>query len=226
MPVKGFLVAASPRRRLKAAIGAVAAICALAGAERAAAATPGKSYFFASRQACAVSGAFRKRDCDAAFANAEAELRDLAPTFSSRAECRLRFLYCETRRIRAEGDETGSIVYSPLALGVEMVAAGSAVAAAPVLAVETPASLFPRYPTSRAYAARARESAVNGTLAYNAILPADRFAPFPKDSASGALARFVPTAQAVEEEVPLDIASHEETAQERRARLKNAPFVE
>ena len=226
MKVKDIFVAAKSGRWGKFALWATVVMAALHPPERAVATTPDRPYFFASREACVVSGAFRKRDCAAAFANAEAELRDLAPTFATRADCRLKFHYCEARQIRSEGEDADSIAYSPLALGVEMTASARGVEAAPVLAVETPPSLFPPHPVSREYLARARESSEDDALAYNAILPAHRFAPFPKNSAAGALAKFATPAPRAEEEPPVDIASHEETPEERRARLKNAPFVE
>ena len=213
--------------RLRPLAIAVAAIPVFAAGGESVAATLGKSYFFASRDACVSSGAFRKKECDAAFANAEVELRDRAPGFASRAECRLKFHYCEARRVEPpSGDENDAVAYSPLALGVEMTLGPRGAEAAPVLAVETPQSLFPRFPVSREYVSRQREPRQDEALAYNAILPADRFGPFPRTSASGALARFVSPAPPAETAAPLDIASHEETPQERRARLRNAPFVE
>lgn len=210
----------------KQVLVAAGALLALLAADFADAAALGQSHFFATREACRASGAFHKRDCDVAFANAETELRDRAPTFPSRAECRLKFHYCEARRLAGEGEEAETVGFSPLALGVEMVAAPRGVEAAPVLAVETPPSLFPHYPISRQYVARDKAPASDAALAYNAILPADRFAPFPRNSAVSAIAKFVPAAPAAEEEVPVNVASHEETPEERRARLKNAPFVE
>jgi hypothetical protein len=212
-------------RLLRVLAAMVAALSIFPWSGAAFAATPDKSYFFATREACAA--AFRKRECDAAFANAEAELRDRAPSFDSRSECRLKYHFCEARRIEPlDAEETEAIAYSPLALGVEMVAAARGVVAAPVLAVETPPSLFPRYPVAREYVARMKEPPRDEALAYNAILPADRFAPFPKNSAAGAIASFVPVAPSAADDAPLTVASQEETPQERRARLRNAPFVE
>lgn len=199
------------------------------------AATPGKSYFFATRDACVASGVFLQRECDAAFANASAELVDRSPRFATGADCRLRFHLCEMRRVAPEEDretaaaeeEPGRFV--PMALGVEMVATGKGVMAAPVLAVETPASLFPKVAVARAYEARDTEppkkEAANST-----ILPADHFEPFRKRRPFDGAATFSAYALGALGDTPHIEAAQsfasQESPEERRARLKNAPFIE
>jgi hypothetical protein len=195
------------------------------------AATAGKTYFFATRDACAASGAFSSRECAAAFANAKLQLRDRAPRFSTAGECRLRFRLCEmTRADVAEGEAMSyappeAAVFTPIALGVEMVASARGAMAAPTLAIETPARLFPYFPISRLYEARVSEVPRSGTVEENAAIPAaDRFEPFSKRKPVEAASSFTASAfSAIEDSTR---AASSETPEERRARLKNAPFVE
>jgi hypothetical protein len=201
-------------------------------ARGASAASPGKIYFFASRIACAASGAFTERECAAAFANAREQLRDRAPRFSSAGDCRLRFRMCETSRSESgQGDAMAyaaseSVAFTPLALGVEMTASAKGVLAAPTLAVDTPTRLFPYFPVSRPYEARDREPARSAQTETNAaILSADRFEPFSKRKpVAGASSFTVTVLGAIEGATQRDAAS--ETSEERRARLKSAPFVD
>lgn len=189
------------------------------------AATAGKAYFFASRQACVASQAFTEQECAAAFANAREQLFDLAPRFSSAGECRLRFQLCEIRgggpqeeEAMAYAEAEAPISYTPVALGVEMSATADGVEAAPTLAVDTPAKLFPRFPVSEIY--QRREDAER----YGAILPADRFQPFPKRQPIDVNQVFRPFALGAVEETRRPAS--QETPAARRERLKNAPFVE
>jgi len=200
------------------------------------AASPGKSYFFATRDACVAAGVFLKRECDAAFANAGAELRDRAPRFSTGEDCRLRFHMCEMRRFApqdgadSEGVEADPVAYVPSALGVEMVASAKSVEAAPVLAVETPPSLFPKVSVARVYEPREREAPRQEASENSAILPADRFEPFKKRKPSDGAPTFNAYALgALGDGQRLDASASvasQESPQERRARLKNAPFIE
>ena len=206
------------------------------GAGEAAAATPGKSYFFATREACVVSGAFSKRECAAAFSNARAQFNDLAPSFSSSADCRLRFHLCEARRPEPLGGEalgyaeTESVVFTPVALGVEMVATANGVEAAPTLAVETSAKLFPRVPVTKPDEAREKEPSQEEASGQDesgrsAILPADHFEPFSKRKPMDGAATFSAYAlSAIDDETRR--SASEETLEERRARVKNAPLIE
>ncbi|MCX7898589.1 MAG: DUF1190 domain-containing protein [Methylocystis sp.] len=189
-------------------------------AESIPAAPMGKSYFFATREACRASGVFSRRDCAAAFVNAYAEWRDRAPRFSSGVECRLRFALCEFQR--------GEAGYMPVALGVEMAPTRRGVLAAPTLAVETPERLFPKLPVSRDYDAQ-RDLAVNDDAdarrAENSdILPADRFEPFSKRPHIRASLSFsYASLGAIDDDTPRRAA--EETPAQRRARLRAAPFI-
>lgn len=198
----------------------------------AAAATPGKIYFFATREACAASGAFTRQECVAAFLNASAELQDRAPRFASSGECRARFQLCEIRRLDPQDGEamayaeTQAVAYVPLALGVEMILTGRGVEAAPTLAVETSANMFPKFPVSERYAARPSPREETTAMAgQSAILPADRFQPFPKSAPIDVRATFAPFALGALDDAASSEAARESPA-ERRARLKSAPFVE
>ncbi|MFO1101351.1 MAG: DUF1190 domain-containing protein [Methylocystis sp.] len=189
------------------------------------AATAGKAYFFASRDACIASQTFSARDCAGAFANAREQLLDLAPRFSSGGECRLRFQLCEILGGGPQEDEALAYaeaevptIYTPVALGVEMVATANGVEAAPTLAVDTPAKLFPQFPVSEIYERR------EDVDRYAAILPAGRFHPFPKRKPLDVNQVFRPFALGAIEKTRR--SASQETPEARRERLKNAPFVE
>jgi hypothetical protein len=193
----------------------------------------GKTYFFATREACVSSGAFGARECAAAFANARLQLRDRAPRFASAAECRLKFRMCEVAVDETQaGDaeaisyapDVASVAYTPMALGVEMVAAARGAEAAPTLAVDTRARLFPYYPVSRPYEPR-REEAIGGVVENPSILSADRFEPFSKRKLIGSVSTFTASALGAIEGAANDSDSPE-TPDQRRARLKAAPFIQ
>lgn len=200
-------------------------------AEAAGAATPGRIYFFATRDACAASGSFTRQECFAAFNNAAAQLQDRAPRFASRGECRAKFQLCEIRRQPAGGDalayaEAETAAFTPVALGVEMMATARGAEAAPTLAVETSARLFPKFPVRQVYEAQAvepqQEAGVEGRTA---ILPSDRFEPFPRNKPMDVRATFSRFALGALDEAASSSAARESPA-ERRARLKSAPFIE
>lgn len=212
--------------RLSSAIPLAGLLCFFdAGAAPAAAA--GKAYFFASREACFASQIFTEKECVAAFANAREQLFDHAPRFSSGGECRLRFQLCEVlgggpqdEEAMAYAETEEPTIYTPLAIGVEMSETVNGVEAAPTLAVDTPAKLFPRFPVSARYERReAREDADR----YGAILPADRFQPFPKRKPLDVNQVFRPFALGAIEKTRRPAS--QETPEARRERLKNAPFV-
>lgn len=192
------------------------------------AATAGKAFFFASREACIASQIFTQKECAAAFANAREQLLDLAPRFSSGGECRLRFQLCEIRGGGLQDEEAMAyaeaetpVIYTPVALGVEMFATANGVEASPTLAVDTPGKLFPRFPVSEVYERREmREDADR----YGAILPADRFQPFPKRKSLDVSQVFRPFALGAIDEKRRPAS--QETPAARRERLKNAPFME
>jgi len=203
----------------------------LAGAggwPRAYAAPIGKSYFFATREACAASGAFRKSECDAAFANALDQLRDSAPSFSSRADCQLRFRLCELRRDETAGESGRGEprIYAPLALGIEIANTSTGAVASPVLAVEPPPGMFPAQPVSRSYAPQGEEKREQNGAAFNPWPPADHFEAFssrrgPDAKESIGSSGFIALGQEKG-----DLAATRETQKERRTRLRSAPFVE
>lgn len=195
--------------------------------------TPGKTYFFANRDACVASGAFGARECAAAFANARMQLRDRAPRFTSLGECRLKFRMCElSREEPQEGDaeaiayapDDAVVAYSPMALGVEMIASARGAESAPTLFVDTRARLFPYYPVSRPYEPRHYE-AVGSVVENPSILSADRFEPFKKRKLIGGVSTFTASALGAIEGATND-APPSETPAQRRARLKAAPFIQ
>ncbi|MBI1980971.1 MAG: DUF1190 domain-containing protein [Methylocystis sp.] len=193
-------------------------------------ATSGKTYFFATQEACTASRTFTARECAAAFINAKAQLEDRAPRFESSGDCRLRFRLCEVRWIEPQQDEalayaeTDAVAFMPMALGVELIKTARGVEAAPTLAVDTPTKLFPYFPVSLTY--EARMSLQPRTEPENsAILSADRFEPFSERQPFTGATTFIPAALGAIEGATNGSASYE-TREERRARLKNAPFVE
>ncbi len=216
-------------------------LCLAAIVDSASAATLGKTYFFASRNACAASGAFSARECAAAFANAHAQLQDRAPRFSSSAECRLHFRMCELIRTEAPSEDAMSyapaeeLAYAPSALGVEIFASQNGVEAAPTLAVETRERLFPYYPVSKPYepeqegaSMQARESVGEkpGRREQQnaAILSPDHFEPFSRRKPVAGATTFTASALGAIENATS--GSGDESREARRMRLRNAPFVE
>lgn len=177
----------------------------------------GKSFFFATREACVASEVFTRQECAMAFANVRAELADRAPTFASVFECRLRFGICEARRDRAG--------FSPTGIGVEIVVSAQGVRVVPAMAVETPGRLFPKVPLTREYAAQGDfSSQQSGDLPKgdSSILPTDRFEPFAKRPEIQAQFSFnYSSLGAIEGGRP----QVQETAEQRRARLRSAPFI-
>jgi uncharacterized protein YgiB involved in biofilm formation len=194
---------------------------------RAGAAPLGKLYFFATREACAASGVFRKSECDAAFTNAFDQLRDRAPSFASRADCQIRFRLCEPQRnesatLSTSGERRS---YMPLAIGIEIARAGKGAVAAPALAVEAPRGMFAAQPVSRAYVPGELGRDPNDTVK-GAATPADRVEPL---SAGGALdpQRSIEASGVTNvEQKKGESSPPRETPQERRIRLRNAPLVE
>jgi hypothetical protein len=91
-----------------------------------------QSHFFASKHACASSGAFSAQECSEAFARVEGLLRDRAPKFAERYECVVAFRLCDK-----DGD-----AYRPASLGVEIVQSAKGLVVLPMLAVETPRDML------------------------------------------------------------------------------------
>ncbi len=234
--MRSFLVPADStlRARARTVTHAAAVVACCLVSTTAFAATPGKTYFFATRDACVASGAFSRQECVAAFVNSSAQLQDRAPRFSSGGECRQRFQLCELRRDLppAPGDatayaETELLGYIPIALGVEMTFTAHGAEAAPTLAVETASRLFPKFPVSQPYQERMmRPPPETKPFELTAILKADRFEPFPKKAPMDMEAAFSPLALDSLEAAAPTRGGSEETPSERRARLRQAPFVE
>lgn len=203
-------------------------------ASDAVAATLGKTYFFATRDACAASGIFSPHECAMAFSNARAQVRDRAPRFAGGAECRLHFHICQIGRTEDAGGAGGALsyaeaeepVYVPTALGVEMVASANGVEAAPTLAVETPTRLFPYYPVSRVYEPEPQGQSVQakGEQQNAAILAPDHFEPFSKRKPFAGATTFTASALGAIEGATGNLNG--ESREDRRMRLRNAPFVE
>ena len=204
------------------------AFCALFPAPPASAATLEKTYFFATRDACMTSGAFTPQECAAAFANARAQLRDKAPRYSESGECRLHFRLCEPFQADAPIEDSLSYelaerpAFAPSALGVEIIAAPGGVEAAPTLAVDPPHRLFAYFPVSRSYEAEIEDKALRESAA---ILAPDRFVLFSKHKAFTGEVRFAAAALGTIEGPTGAEASATETREQRRLRLKTAPFI-
>lgn len=192
----------------------------------AAAATLGKTYYFATREACLASGAFSARECAMAFANARAQLRDHAPRFPASGECQLHFRICQAAGPGASDEDAppDGAEYVPSALGIEMIASATGVEAAPTLAVEPQTRLFPLYPVSKSYEPEQAGQSVHakGEQQNAAILPTDHFEPFSRRKPFAGKMTF--TASALGSiDAPRDGI---ESPEQRRLRLRMAPFVE
>lgn len=218
-------------------------LAALAG--DAAAATLGKTYFYATRDACVAAGAFSGRECAAAFANARAQLHDRAPRFAGSGECRLHFRICEPVPVETSAEDAGpeggsdamsyapmeETAFAPSALGVEIVASRNGVVAAPTLAIETPERLFPYFPVTRPYepgqegqSIAAKSDGANRREQQNAaILAPDHFEPFSRRRPVAGATTFTASALGA---IQATARPGGESPEERRMRLRNAPFVE
>lgn len=183
------------------------------GAARAAAREPPtKPAFYATRAACVAAGQFNKHECENAFSNAAAEVREERLSSPSRVDCVLRFRLCE--RTGEEGS------YAPVALGVEMVRTSGVAYSTPVLAVATPQDLLPARPT----VAMAPPPAPGEPRPLMG-LPTDHFERIDPRSVREAWGHFIPRQP---EAVPAAFVAEadSEPTQARRARLQAAPYVE
>ncbi len=200
-------------------------LCAIISAPTCAFAS-GKSFFFATKQACAASGDFTATECENAFANAQTEVLGRAPSFSAKFECQLRFSIC-VRRVSTTPENATVVRFGPEMLGVEISGLRNAEVASPVLAVATPPGLFQSHPISRSEVTPGQELVVHR----GQILPAGRFEPFNSFKVVGGWAPFPSENEISDQSVASqshDVAdlSDEGRAAARRERLKNAPFVE
>lgn len=139
--------------------------------------------FFATMDACIASGDFSKKECRSAFYNSQIQLKDRSPKFVSMQECRFRFQICElqTTDLSTQSETNENVEedfnYIPVSLGVEIVRTNSGIYATSVLAVETPADLFPKFSLADGYDSDVLSN--TGANAYSAIRPSDYFEPFP-----------------------------------------------
>jgi len=184
----------------------------------AAAASNAKSAFFATRSACVASGKFDRRECDNAFSNAFAQMRVRRLVFTSKIECAIRFRLCE-RPDNASGDAG---LFGPVMLGVEIVPGRGGAAATPVFAVENPHGLFAPTPIRVAWAAP------NGSApaTERADLPTDHFATVDPRGVRAQWAHFQPRRLVVHASARENFGSDRESEEARRARLREAPFVQ
>lgn len=218
-------------RRAHVALGVAVGLSFLAAPDGARAAALGKTYFFATRDACVASGAFSPRECAGAFANARAQMRDKAPRFAAIGECRLHFRLCQPTLDEAPAGDVLSYApaeeptYAPQALGVEMIASPRGVEAAPTLAVETPKPLFRYFPVSKVYEADdGQTEQAKASPDETAILSPDRFVPFARRKPFTGETTFAATALGAIEGATS--SSPMETREQRRQRLRSAPFVQ
>lgn len=179
----------------------------LAGAFANGAHAAGKSFFFATREACNAVRLFNRNECANAFANAASEVRARAPSFAVKTECVLRFALCEVDHVSGH--------YSPIMLGVEIFDAGSGGLTEPVLGVANPPGLFQPHtirslvtvvsPPSEEDPSRA--ASLSSSI-MQPPLPSDHFVTFGDAQDSS------------ETKHPV------ETPAQRKARLQQAPFIE
>lgn len=145
----------------------------------------------------------------------------------------MRFRLCTATRMEPqEGEALGyaqdeAIVFTPLALGVEMVASARGAESAPTLAIDTPARLFPYAPVARRYEPPRPGFDQPGEFQEKnlTILAADHFEPFSKRKPFDGPMTFTASALGAIVGATHDV-SPAETREQRRARLKTAPFVE
>lgn len=177
-----------------------------------------KSYFFATREACAASGHFREWECEAAFTIAWELLSDRAPTFSSMDECQFRFRLCGRKEPETES------LYAPIALGIEIASTAEGSIAAPTLAIETPIGMLPPRPLPRAY--EAQELDKIGRRDVELAPRADGFEPF-RGRGVIELRKFIPNGDLVSlASEKARNASTLESLQARRTRIRSAPLIE
>lgn len=216
------------RRRRYASLLCLAALCLAAtrGGGLDAAAAAGKSFFFATRQACAASGLFDQKQCANAFANALAEMRERAPSFATRIDCHLRFGLCEKREIDAAAPPGVGVRgrFAPVMLGVEIFDRIGGGVAAPVLAVANPRGLFRERTIRRLDVARpsAAPGDVGGTKPDPGAAAPSVPPPPPGDAGRVEADNDSGSRKPSDAETP----RRSETPDQRRERLRNAPFIE
>ncbi len=205
--------------RPRAVLALVAVLCADSRPSRAGPFE--RSVFFATRAACATSKIFSVRECDNAFDNAVAEMKTRRLGLASRMDCISRFRLCE----RLGGASEGAFV--PVLLGIEIAKGPGGGVAAPVLAVEMTPGFFPARSIASVYAPRADTQGNHEDVQARADQLTDHFELVDAGRIRENWAHFR-TGQSAELAVSRDQAAgtRRETPQERRDRLRNAPFVE
>lgn len=180
-----------------------------------------KPVFFATRAACAASKIFSAQECDNAFDNAVAEIKTRRLSFASRIDCMVRFRLCERFGGASEA------VFAPALLGIEIAKGPGGRVAAPVLAVETTPGFFPARSIASVYAPPTDTQGNSEDTQARADRFSDHFALVDAGKIRENWTHFR-TRQSAGSAASGDQAAwtRRETPQERRDRLKNAPFIE
>ena len=201
--------------------------------------------FFATLEACIASEEFLKKECRSAFHNAEHQLMDRAPKFSSMAECRFKFQMCEAQPIEQQdgsansGEIEDNYRFLPVALGVEITRLSDGLYATSVLAVETPPDLFPSFSVAEGYESKEDEAGSLRANAYAAIPSSDSFQLFPGLKNHTPVNKFVIkkknnealSQQSAQQSEPSESEQNMErlsgeTEESRIKRIKMAPFLD
>jgi hypothetical protein len=183
-----------------------------------------KSAFFATRAACVASKMFREQECDNAFDNALAAIQAHHFSFTSKFECAIRFRLCDRVEDAIEASPKGA--FAPILLGVEIIKESTDAVAKPVLAVETSSELFPFYSITSLYPPKVPSPPQEAIPQRGADLPTDHFALVDSREIRKAWAHFSANqaGRAPSADVDADLPRRE-TPQQRRERLRNAPFI-
>ena len=201
--------------------------------------------FFATVAACIASEEFLKKECRSAFQNAERQLMDRAPKFSSMAECRFKFQMCEAQPIEQQDGSANSreiednYRFLPVALGVEIIRLTDGLYATSILAVETPPDLFPSFSVAEGYESKEDEPGSLRANAYAAIPSSDSFQLFPSLKNHTPVNKFVIkkknnealSQQNAQQTEPSEFTQNTErlsveTEESRIKRIKMAPFLD
>ena len=202
-------------------------------------------HFFATLDACIASEEFLKKECRSAFQNAERQLMDRAPKFSSMAECRFKFQMCEAQPIEQLDSSANSpeiednYRFLPVALGVEITRLTDGLYATSVLAVETPPDLFPSFSVAEGYESKEDAPGSLRANAYAAIPSSDSFQSFPSLKNFNPVNKFVLkkknnealSQQNAQQTEPSEFTQNTErlsgeTEESRIKRIKMAPFLD
>jgi len=218
------------RRRVVHGLTAPLALIGICGAgicASQAALTP-RPAFFASPRACAASKLFSKQECDDGFGDALAEIRARGLTFMSQFECVARFRLCERVDPGAEADSKHA--FRPTLLGIEIARGPGGRLSKPVFAIETSPELFPPNPTVSAVPlateARGGQESVQRVRRPSAELPVDHFEVVDSQEIKRRWASFQLKAEDPSSAPVAAESRQRETAQQRRERLQNAPYIE